>query len=125
MKRTPMPRSRKPLARRTRLRQRSKRRNQEDRLDAQWREKVLGRWGRKCMLKNFSESLCYGILHVHHLYGRQAHPKLRREPLNGLVVCSRHHVDVHSMQSQWRECILANLLTPEERERLEQMVREQ
>jgi hypothetical protein len=90
---------RSPLHRKTPLAKRSKKANARDYQDAKWRQTV------KCRYKNGAYTvllnpprLCFGIgffdswnAHCHHIFGKQSHPHLRHEPLNGLPLSPRAH----------------------------------
>jgi len=83
MKRSPLKRSVKPMSKR------SKNRGGVEAKDARWRREVLQLRGLNCGLCRTWQQA------VHHIFGKNSHPRLRHEPLNGFPICNFHHHWIH------------------------------
>ena len=119
MNRNTMPQSQKPM-KRTPLRKRKPNWKDERAKADAWRKAVDDLHGTGCLLWRFSYKRCLGQVVRHHIYAKGSHPHLKYEPLNGIPVCElAHHREAHRDMKAWRETILANLLTPEQRAELE------
>lgn len=74
-----------PIARRTRVRQRSRHAEQRQRDDAWWS-------GRVCEEANGRCERCGGVGTAgHHVFGKKAHPRLRYVLANGVWLCHEDH----------------------------------
>src|ERR1035437_5881085 len=83
-----------------------------DQLDRKWREAISKRWGGECAFAD-ENLLCYGYrrfqFHAHHIFGRQSHPKLSHERLNGILCCAEHHQRIHCRPAEWLPLIFDRL----------------
>ena len=53
----------------------------------------------KCRLKNIT---CEGGLELHHIVYRSEDKKLINEPTNCIMLCTKHHKEVHSNKHKWQ-----------------------
>lgn len=90
MKRTPLKRSTKPLARRTRLRPISDKRRNEAATHAEIRESVFARDGHRCQIAKIDGAgECFGPLTYHHVL--KASQGGAYTVANGLTACAAHN----------------------------------
>ena len=61
--------------------------------------KVYDRDKGKCRLKDFS---CNGELELHHIRYRSEAKDLINEPTNCIMLCVKHHKEVHSNKKYWQ-----------------------
>lgn len=61
--------------------------------------KVYDRDKGKCRLKDFS---CNGGLELHHIQYRSEAKDLINEPTNCIMLCVKHHKEVHSNKKYWQ-----------------------
>ena len=61
--------------------------------------KVYDRDKGKCRLKDFS---CNGKLELHHIRYRSEAKDLINEPTNCIMLCVKHHKEVHSNKKYWQ-----------------------
>ena len=65
----------------------------------------------KCRLQN---STCEGGLELHHIVYRSEDKKLINEPKNCIMLCTKHHKEVHSNKHKWQP-ILKEMIKNEKR----------
>lgn len=61
--------------------------------------KVMQRDKYKCRLLDCT---CYGKLELHHIVYRSENKKLINEPTNCIMLCLKHHKQVHSNKHYWQ-----------------------
>ncbi len=61
--------------------------------------KVMQRDNYKCRLLDCT---CYGNLELHHIVYRSENKKLINEPTNCIMLCLKHHKEVHSNKHYWQ-----------------------
>lgn len=61
--------------------------------------KVMQRDNYKCRLLDCT---CYGKLELHHIKYRSEAKKLINEPTNCIMLCTKHHKQVHSNKHYWQ-----------------------
>lgn len=61
--------------------------------------KVMKRDNYKCRLLDCT---CYGKLELHHIVYRSENKKLINEPTNCIMLCLKHHKEVHSNKHYWQ-----------------------
>jgi hypothetical protein len=98
---------------------RSPRRGGVEAKDAKWRIDVESYFGPRCR----SEGCQIPVVHTHHIYGKQAYPRLRNELLNGARLCFGHHKWAHDYPARALRYFLARL-SPTDAAKLQQMARE-
>lgn len=114
-RKTPMPPRTKPLRK-----QKLNWKHNAARMDV-WRREVDALHGTRCLLNPLSKDSCFGPIQRHHILSIGSHPHLKYEPLNGVPACARCHSKAHHRPAIWREWILANVLTAEQRVELERL----
>lgn len=62
-------------------------------------QQVYDRDKGKCRLQNGS---CEGGLELHHIVYRSENKKLINEPTNCIMLCTKHHKEVHSNKHKWQ-----------------------
>ena len=102
MKRTPLPARTKPLPRSTKpIRKRSPKTAGVRAKDRVWGALVRGGAGGRC---EKSGSAGNGWpLDPHHIWGKQAFPRLRHEPVNGCCLARDQHRWAHENPKEFRE----------------------
>lgn len=61
--------------------------------------KVMQRDNYKCRLLDCT---CYGKLELHHIKYRSEAKDLINEPTNCIILCTKHHKEVHSNKHKWQ-----------------------
>lgn len=69
-----------------------------------WKRKVLEENGEACCICGTKENL-----QVHHIHFAQYHPWHMIEPTNGIVLCMKHHQNLHRISLQEGESIAVDL----------------
>lgn len=62
-------------------------------------DKVFERDKGKCRLKDIT---CNGELELHHIVYRSEDKSLINEPTNCIMLCTKHHKEVHSNKHKWQ-----------------------
>jgi hypothetical protein len=85
-----------------------------------WREKVLARWGSACVVCGETK-----MPNCHHIIPKEMFPLLRYDPIDGIVLCPRHHkygkFSAHR-NPLWFVDILISKMKPEDIEYLKTMM---
>lgn len=102
MKRTALKRS-SPLRSRSRLRPIGARGKRQGSADSLWRCQVAGRDGGRCRVCGMPGT------DAHHIFGKQAYPRLRHTLANGVLLCRAHHQEAHNRQNVYRLMFLQRL----------------
>lgn len=123
MKRSPLPRRTQPL-RKSPLARRSKKRGGVEYRDAKSKRACFKRWGTDCIFRSGPNDRVthVPVIDAAHIYGKQAFPHLRYEPLNILPVCRLCHAHLHNKPATAVLKLLMKLTT-EEREELDSLAR--
>ena len=98
MKRTALKR-RTPLTRKTRLTAKGRTRQRDHIFSLAVRESA----GWRCQLTLLHNGECRGVLQCCHIFGKQAYPHLRYEPLNALAGCQAGHMYGTTHPFEWFE----------------------
>lgn len=105
---------------RTRLKRIGARGKRNAAADRKWKAALIDTFGNFCMRCAIHYHRIERADHAHHIYGKQSHPHLRSELLNGILLCVPCHRWAHENPAQSQHDFLA-MLNPTEFARLENM----